>query len=64
MQRLVLAILVLAALVVVLAVVLAGLRAVMGPKQAGEARADDSLQKVAFMLLAGLMVYVAAVGAE
>ncbi|MEL7518859.1 MAG: hypothetical protein AAFN48_07890 [Pseudomonadota bacterium] len=64
MQRLVLAILVLAALVVVLAVVLAGLRAVMAPKQGGEARTDDGIQKVAFMLLAGLMVYVAAVGAE
>lgn len=63
MQRLVLAIIVLAVLVAVLAFALAGLRSVMSPKGASGSRNDDMLQKVAFMILAALMFYVATAGA-
>ncbi|MEL6644769.1 MAG: hypothetical protein AAFQ79_12610 [Pseudomonadota bacterium] len=63
MQRLVLAVIVLAVLVAVLAFALAGLRSVMAPKDASGARKDDMLPKVAFMILAALMVYVASTGA-
>lgn len=62
MQRLVLAVIVLAVLVVVLAVLLSGLRTMIAPKEASRVREDDTLQKVAFMMLAGLMVYAATTG--
>ncbi|MEO0691516.1 MAG: hypothetical protein AAFY90_01425 [Pseudomonadota bacterium] len=64
MQRLVFAIIVLAVLVAVLAVALAGVRAITAPKEAEGARKEDSLPKVAFLMLAGLMVYAATTGLD
>ncbi|MBT8456045.1 MAG: hypothetical protein HKO95_11480 [Rhodobacteraceae bacterium] len=64
MQRLVLAVLILAGLIALLAVVMAGLRAVLAPKEPADGiKGDDMLQKVAFFLLLALIAYVATTGA-
>ncbi|MEM1065669.1 MAG: hypothetical protein AAGJ74_09225 [Pseudomonadota bacterium] len=63
MQRLVLAIIVLVVLVALLAAGLAVLRRMLAPGEAQSQPADEMPQKVAFMLLAALIVYVSTTGA-
>ncbi len=63
MQRLVLAIIVLVVLVALLAAGLAALRRMLASGEARAEPADDMPQKVAFMLLAALIIYVSTTGA-
>ncbi len=62
MQRLVLAVLLVAALVAVVSVVWAGLRTTMGGPSTDAEQGSDMMQKIAFALLMVLIAYVAFAG--
>ena len=62
MQRLVLAVLLVAALAAVVSVLWAGLRATLGGPTAPAEQGSDTMQKIAFALLMALIAYVAFAG--